>query len=49
MNIKIKVKDKINKRHNKKHIQNEKCYEYLNGRKKKFARIKGLENKNARK
>jgi len=32
MNIKLKVKDKINKRHKKKHIQNEKCYEYKNGR-----------------
>ena len=28
MNIRLKVKGKINKRYNKKHIQNEKCYEY---------------------
>jgi len=33
MNITLKVKGKINKRHNKKHIQKEKCYEYKNGRK----------------
>jgi len=28
MNIRLKVKGKINKKHNKKHIQNEKYYEY---------------------
>jgi len=45
MNIRLKVKGKINKRHNKKHIQNEKCYEYKYGRFFVVARIKGLENK----
>jgi len=45
MNIRLKVKDKINKRHNKKHIQNKKCYEYKERPKKKSARIKVLENK----
>jgi len=46
MNIRLKVKDKINKRHNKKHNQNEKCYEYKERPKIKSARIKVLENKN---
>jgi len=38
MNIRLKVKSKINRRHNKKHIENEKCYEYKERLKKKFAR-----------
>ena len=46
MNIRLKVKDKINKRHNKKHNQNEKCYEYKERPKIKSAKIKVLENKN---
>ena len=45
MNIRLKVKGKINKRHNKKHIQNEKCYEYIKWPKNISARNKVLENK----
>jgi len=44
MNIRLKVKDKINKRHNKKYIQNEKCDEYKESPKKKSAKNKVLEN-----
>jgi len=45
MNIRLKVKGKINRRHNKKHIQNEKCYEYKERLKKIQQENKVLENK----
>jgi len=45
MTIRLKLKGKINKRHNKKHIQNEKCYEYIKWPKKNYVRNKVLENK----
>jgi len=38
MNIKLKGKGKSNRRHNKKHIQNEKCYEYKERLEKKICK-----------
>jgi len=48
MNIKLKGKGRINRRHNNKHIQNEKCYEYKQRLEKK-CKNKGVGKLKARK